>query len=75
MRFLLIGLVCPVFFMMAQTGTKLRFDMLTDSIYAYTTRQMYSGSPFPSNSLYLVTKEGVVLIDTPWDRNPVSAAA
>ena len=67
MRFLLIGLVCPVFFMMAQTGTKLRFEMLTDSIYAYTTRQMYSGSPFPSNSLYLVTKEGVVLIDTPWD--------
>ena len=69
MKFLLPGLVWPLFFMTAQTSSKLRFEKLTDSLYLYTTQQMYSGSLFPSNSLYLVTKEGVVLIDTPWDES------
>lgn len=40
---------------------------LTGNFYVYTTYKMINGSPFPSNSLYVVTGKGVVMIDTPWD--------
>lgn len=67
MLFLALGLGWPAFFLTAQTGAKLRFEKLSDSLYLYTTQQLYSGSLFPSNSMYLVTKDGAVLINTPWD--------
>lgn len=40
---------------------------LTGDFYIYTTYKLINGSPFPSNSMYIVTDSGVVLIDTPWD--------
>jgi metallo-beta-lactamase class B len=40
---------------------------LTGDFYVYTTFGQYKGEPVPSNSMYLVTNEGVVLFDTPWD--------
>ncbi len=40
---------------------------LTGDAYIYTTYKPINGSPFPSNGMYVVTKEGVVLIDSPWD--------
>lgn len=40
---------------------------MVDNFYVYTTWKDVDGTPFPSNSMYLVTDEGVVLIDTPWD--------
>lgn len=40
---------------------------LTGNFYIYTTYQVSDGSPYPANGLYLVTDDGVVLIDTPWD--------
>lgn len=46
---------------------KLRIEHLTDSFYVYTTYKDFDGSKFPSNSMYLVTENGVVLFDTPWD--------
>lgn len=46
---------------------KLRIRHLTDNFYIYTTYKVYSGVLFPSNSMYLVTNEGAVLFDTPWD--------
>lgn len=49
-------------------SNKLKIKHLTGDIYLYTTTQLFSGTPFPSNSMYVVTEEGVVLIDTPWDR-------
>ena len=50
----------------AQTS-KLKFSKLTDHLYIYTTHKLFSGTPFPSNSMYMVTADGIVLIDTPWD--------
>ncbi|HRF22808.1 MAG TPA: hypothetical protein PLR98_01550, partial [Chitinophagaceae bacterium] len=35
--------------------------------YIYTTYSIYEGSPVPANGMYLVTNEGVVVFDTPWD--------
>ena len=46
---------------------RLRITHLTGDFYVYTTYGVYKGSPVPSNSMYLVTSKGVVLIDTPWD--------
>jgi glyoxylase-like metal-dependent hydrolase (beta-lactamase superfamily II) len=40
---------------------------LTGDFYVYTTFGLYKGNPVPSNSMYLVTSDGVVLFDTPWD--------
>jgi len=48
-------------------NTKLKFEKINDHLYLYTTYQLFSGNPFPSNSAYLVTIDGVVLFDTPWD--------
>lgn len=46
---------------------QLRITHLTGGLYVYTTYNLYKGSPVPSNSMYLVTDAGVLLIDVPWD--------
>lgn len=46
---------------------KLHIKHLTDNFYVYTTYKDLNGFMFPSNSMYLVTENGVVLFDTPWD--------
>jgi glyoxylase-like metal-dependent hydrolase (beta-lactamase superfamily II) len=51
----------------AQSDPKLHISHLTGDFYVYTTYKILNGSPFPSNSMYLVTTKGVVLFDTPWD--------
>jgi metallo-beta-lactamase class B len=55
----------------AVSGQALNHDLtishLTGDFYVYTTYKSFQGSPFPSNSMYLVTSKGVVLFDTPWD--------
>lgn len=50
---------------------KLVISHLTGNLYVYTTFKMLNGNPFPSNSMYMVTKRGVVMIDTPWDLEQV----
>jgi len=45
----------------------LQISRLLGNFYVFTTWKEFKGTPFPSNGLYLVTKEGVVMIDTPWD--------
>jgi glyoxylase-like metal-dependent hydrolase (beta-lactamase superfamily II) len=69
--FLLMMAACAFFLMFpaalrAQKG-KLEINRLTGNFYIYTTYQVYGGAPFPSNSMYVVTDSGVVMIDTPWD--------
>jgi metallo-beta-lactamase class B len=46
----------------------LEIKHLTGNFYIYTTYQQIDGQPFPANGLYLVTDEGVVMIDSPWDQ-------
>lgn len=40
---------------------------LSGNFYIYTTYMSVNGQPFPSNSLYVLTDSGAVMIDTPWD--------
>jgi len=52
----------------SQTPTSdLKISHLTGDFYVYTTYNDFDGYKFPSNSMYLVTDEGVVMFDTPWD--------
>jgi len=47
--------------------TKLKISHLTGDFYIYTTYNTYMESQVPANGMYLVTDNGVVLFDTPWD--------
>lgn len=46
---------------------KLKISHLTGDFFVYTTYNTYEGSQIPANGIYLVTNDGVVLVDTPWD--------
>jgi len=64
-----------IFILLFLTGTavfaqdrKLTITPLTKDFYIYTTwGDAGNGNMFPANSMYMVTKDGVVLFDTPWD--------
>lgn len=47
--------------------TKLKISHLTGDFYIYTTYNTYKESLVPANGMYLVTTNGVILFDTPWD--------
>ncbi len=49
------------------TNPKLTISPLTGDFYVFVTYNTYQGTSFPANAMYLVTDEGVVLFDTPWD--------
>ncbi len=52
----------------AQAGnTKLKISHLTGDFYIYTTYNTYQESQVPANGMYLITDNGVVMFDTPWD--------
>ncbi|TAE17096.1 MAG: BlaB/IND/MUS family subclass B1 metallo-beta-lactamase [Bacteroidetes bacterium] len=45
----------------------LEIKHLRGDFYVYTTYQSYRNMRVPSNGLYLITKKGAVIIDSPWD--------
>lgn len=48
-------------------NSKLQITHLIDDFYIFTTYQDYKAELFPANGMYLLTNEGAILIDTPWD--------
>jgi metallo-beta-lactamase class B len=50
-----------------QKNAALKITHLAGDFYIYTTYQPVGGQPYPSNSMYVVTSKGIVLIDVPWD--------
>jgi metallo-beta-lactamase class B len=46
---------------------KLDITYLTTNTYIYTTYSDYKGTLYPANGLYVVTADGVILIDALWD--------
>jgi metallo-beta-lactamase class B len=48
-------------------GQALKITKLKKNFYIYTTSVKYDGKPFPANGMYVVTNNGVILLDTPWD--------
>ncbi|HEU5291046.1 MAG TPA: BlaB/IND/MUS family subclass B1 metallo-beta-lactamase [Cyclobacteriaceae bacterium] len=47
--------------------SKLKISHLTGDFYVFTTYNLYQGTPYPANGLYVVTNNGVIMIDSPWD--------
>lgn len=48
-------------------NSKLKISHLTGDFYIYTTYNTYEGEQIPANGMYIITKDGVVMFDTPWD--------
>ncbi|MEP7256469.1 MAG: BlaB/IND/MUS family subclass B1 metallo-beta-lactamase [Ferruginibacter sp.] len=49
------------------TDSNLKIAHLTGDFYVFTTFNLYKGAPIPANGVYLLTNNGVVMFDTPWD--------
>lgn len=65
---LLIAFCLPGYLSFSQaTPPKLTISQLTAGLFVYTTFKSYNGKPMSANSMYVVTDNGVVLFDTPWD--------
>jgi metallo-beta-lactamase class B len=54
-----------------QAEGRMIISQLQANFYIVTTFKPIDGKPFPSNSMYVVTDGGVLLIDTPWNENEV----
>ncbi|WP_343692473.1 subclass B1 metallo-beta-lactamase [Chitinophaga sp.] len=53
----------------AQKG--LTIQHLTGPLYTYVTWHENDGEQYPATGMYLVTRKGVVIIDTPWDTTQI----
>ncbi len=51
----------------SQKEPALNITPLTGDFYVFTTYNEYKGSRVPANGLYVVSTDGVIMIDTPWD--------
>lgn len=58
-----------LFFGCICNAQKLDIVKLCDDFYVFTTYKEIEGKMFPSNGMYVVTRKGVVIIDSPWDRS------
>lgn len=48
-------------------GPALEIRQLTGNFYIYTTYNYYEGNRIPANGMYLLTSQGALLFDSPWD--------
>jgi metallo-beta-lactamase class B len=56
-------------FAQSDNNHALRIEHLADNFYVYESWSEYKpGTYYSSNAMYLVTNEGIVLFDTPWDK-------
>jgi len=46
---------------------RLQIAHLTGDFYVYTTYNTYKGNLVPANGMYVVTENGIIMFDTPWD--------
>ncbi len=47
--------------------SSLKISHLTGDFYVFTTYNYYKGDRIPANGMYLLTTEGAVMVDSPWD--------
>jgi metallo-beta-lactamase class B len=45
----------------------LKITAIGHDCYVYTSYGSVEGQPYPANGMYLLTKDGAVIFDTPWD--------
>ena len=66
-RLLVLAALTPATSRAQRPGPALRIRPLTKDAFVFTTWHDFKGEPYPANGLYVVTKAGVVMIDSPWD--------
>ena len=49
---------------------ELKISPITTNFYVYTTYKMFGAKKQDANGMYVVTPEGVILLDSPWDDFP-----
>jgi metallo-beta-lactamase class B len=49
------------------SNSNLKISHLTGDFYVFTTYNLYKGNSIPANGMYVVTNNGVIMIDSPWD--------
>ena len=68
---ILIGIISTLLFVKVGLGqnpaTNLKISHLTGDFYVFETYGSYKDQKIGANAMYLVTSQGVVLFDTPWD--------
>ena len=47
--------------------SSLKISPLSGDFYVFTTYNFYKGTRIPANGMYVVTNQGVVMFDAPWD--------
>ncbi|CAN5880204.1 BcII family subclass B1 metallo-beta-lactamase [soil metagenome] len=70
MRILTIIISCFFFsgnILGQDTLADLKITHLTGDFYVFTTYSYYKGDKIPANGMYLLTGEGAVMFDSPWD--------
>lgn len=45
----------------------LKIEKLTRNFYIYTSYGTYQGKSYPANGMFVLSREGAILIDTPWN--------
>ncbi|WP_231458982.1 MULTISPECIES: BlaB/IND/MUS family subclass B1 metallo-beta-lactamase [unclassified Pedobacter] len=67
MKSVLSAMLCLIFSSVFAQNPKLKIEKLAPNLYKYTSYNTYKGDIVDANAIYLVTKQGVVVIDAPWD--------
>lgn len=65
--FYVTSLLCTFLVSFAYSQHPMKFEQVGENAYVYISYNEYKGQLIPSNSMYVVTDAGVVLLDTPWD--------
>src|SRR5579871_6212428 len=56
-----------IFFSLHVHAQGLKIEKLNDSFYVYQTFNLYKGELVSANAMYVLTSDGAILFDTPWD--------
>ena len=57
----------------AQKQERFTISHLSGDYYVYTSSQEIDGKPFPANGMFIITKPGIVTLDSPWDTTQANA--
>lgn len=55
------------YYQSGEEGTNyVELKRINDAVWVHTTYATFQGNKYPANGMVVVTKEGIVLVDTPW---------
>ncbi len=59
--------ILSIFITLNSFSQELKIEKVTCNFYVYTTFNLYKGELVSANAMYVLTSEGAILFDTPWD--------